>query len=199
LKWEYNAVEELKTEKHPAPKRAVIVAKITGKEIGQPLKILVKPVFLWLTTFHQHGPGLIAHAPTDADYNQAWKYAKWKYDIKTNFLRSILFARDQTQSGLTKFGGGQFQRDCTLGFGAFSSENLCASTLGHENLHGRQPDIMFRPIWFVIHPIDGEKLVELPAYRWEKQNATRTGLSAIELAEVDAWINYFLNGGPRPQ
>ena len=128
------------------------------------------------------------------DRESAWRYSRWKYGINTGSLRGISYNSNQRENGLTNI----YTKNCNLGPGAFDSENLCASTLGHENVHGGQPS------WYLFLStytwrLGGRDFAEVEAYNWEISNANKTGLSPAELNDVIAWRNYYNRKGPKPQ
>ncbi len=171
--WFYEAFSEDQTQKHPAPKRVSLAAKINGTKVAS-TRIWVMPVFS-----HLSNPMLSVYAE---DREHAWRYARWKYNIDTSNLASIAYNPITPTSGPCAGGDA-----CTSAFnntqlypGAFSSENCCASTLGHENVHGGQD-----PLFRAYYP----HCAELEAYNWELNNATATGLSAEEIADVQTHFN----------
>jgi hypothetical protein len=162
----------IQTDKHPKAKNVVIVARVNGNTVSQSSKILVGPVFNWLVSLHQDGAGQKLHRPTTDDYNRAWHYARWKYSIATPDLASVAYVNRATPRGLTMGANAFSPRYCTLGNGAFANENICASTLGHEQVHGAQPwDVFILPNW-----IRWSGNPEVPAYQWEIDDATNTGI-----------------------
>lgn len=94
-KWKYDAFSEPKTEKNPTTIDIKLVPKYKGATIViDPLipdQIRAMSVFNHLVSFHSHGTGNAGHAPTNADYDLAWQYAKWKYGINTANLDSITY------------------------------------------------------------------------------------------------------------
>lgn len=181
-KWIYTPLEESTTEKHPADFTTITVAaKIEDYEYTTTY-FFVHSIFYYL-----------AHLPDHIDRERAWQYAKWKYGINTSALNSISYNPSQSTPGLT----GTYTNNCTLGTGAFGSENYCASVLGHENVHGEQPwwDIVASEASWLA---GGPHYIEVDAYNWEINNASRTGLSSYELAEAIAWRDYYNRQGPHP-
>lgn len=182
-KWLYAPFTEPRTEKHPKPVDVKIVAKYKGIECGDTINVRVKPVFLFLAGAHKHGSGQPVHMPDDDDYNLAWQYVRWKYGISTSNLTSITYDSTLTKAGLTNM----ILKTCRLGPDAFMNENRCASTLGHENVHGGQS------YWTSV------KEREIEAYTWEINNAAATGISMAYLLECLAWLEYYLGVGPKPE
>lgn len=62
---------------------------------------------------------------------KALEYMLWKYPISTAGLASLSYKEGQGPAGWTTA-----TNHCTLGDGAFGTENICASVVVHENLHG---------------------------------------------------------------
>jgi len=189
-RWLYIPFEEAKTEKHPRNVNLMVVPMVDGVVVGDPVRIRVQTVFNHLTGVHGHRPGQGIHMPQHDDFELAWRYAKWKYDIDTSNLTTIKYAPDIGAMGLTNPGVANIGRHCRLGQTAFLSENTAASVLGHENVHGGQS------IWTFIGPT---KNAEIPAYSWEIRNSVRTGISKFHLDECKAWLAYFQGRGPKPK
>jgi hypothetical protein len=179
--WKYIPFKEVDSEKHPMTKTAEIVALFDKSQCSNIIIIHVKSVFLFLTT----GSGF--------DYNKAIEYTKYKYNMSTDKLTSITYsvALSGKRRGEVRVGVSGVGRYCKLGPGAFESENICASVLGHENVHGGQH-------WWLFMP-NMEAQAEIPAYTWELNNAGRTGIDSSYKSECRAWINFFKGKGPKPQ
>ncbi len=190
--FEYSAFTEPKTEKAPKEKSAIIVAKINDTELCAKHKIRVLPIFRRMTGMHQHGPGVKHHAPQASDYETAWRYAGWKYDISLSNLSSIVYKSQGTASAdaFTSFvSGSRGARPCEIYPSAFATENYCASVLGHENVHGGQSVNFLMLSW--PYKLSGafNRKIEYHAYSWMVNNATRCGLSAGESGQVTANMN----------
>jgi len=183
-KWYYDAFLEAKTEKHPVPKRVDFAVKIGDSECAT-RHILVIPVF-------DHLAFPVFDYPEDR--NEAWRYVIWKYGVSTFWLTSISYDPNQTEfPGLTS----TFTDACTLGPPAFSTENFCASTIAHENVHGQQTaDYIFssQASWAAGFA----HFAEVDAYNVELQKAEHHGLSESEIAEITAWRDYYNREGPKP-
>jgi len=175
----YTPFTEPKTEKHPKTKRAWFLPKYNGTECGELTWVRIRSLFQELTFL--------------AEYDKAWQYAKWKYDIATLDLDSIAYdatlgTRAHTSIILIPFGE---IANCKLGTGAFADENWCASSMGHEQVHGSQG------YWYIQwhsgeDPEDRNPMnCEVPAYQWEIDNAPGTGISASELQTVTAYRDYY--------
>jgi hypothetical protein len=188
-KWTYKAFEEPKTEKHPKTKVVHIVAQADGTDVSNEITLQVAPVFTWLTSVHKHAAGQKVHKPSNQDYERAYKYARWKYSIGTP---DIIISVDPSlvRYGETHPGAFNIGRYTTLGILAFNDENVCASTLGHEEVHGTQS------LSVLLGPEAG---AERPAYQWEMDHKDDTGLSADEVDRVQQWLNYYDGLGPRPE
>jgi len=179
-KWGYTPFAEAKTEKHPTAKEVYIVPKFNGKVCGNEIYVRVNTVFQLLTVGYSSGGQY--HTPTEDDYNSAWQYAKWKYNIVTTGLTSIAYDANQIKRGLTFTPTG----DCTLGHSAFENENWCASTMGHEEIHGVQG------YWYCFyHQFRGSDHFDVPAYQWEIDNASNTGISTSEIQTATQWRDYY--------
>ena len=184
--WNYETYLEEKTEKSPARKTVTINALFENKEFSY-LDIPVETVFRFL---------YISGYANDKE--SAWKYAKWKYDVNTGNLVSIEYDESVDKDAITTCNilG---EHSCRLGPQAYDSENYCASTLGHENVHGGQPYSYFQSWFYIDHWIfpgdkDYYKLVESPAYQWELDNHESIGLSSVELSIVTNNIQRINNG-----
>ena len=186
--WMYVPFTEPKTEKHPKTLRVVIVPKLNGRISGEPVVVDVKPVFALLTLFHSHGPRERPHAPQPADYELAWKYAKWKYDIDTAASTSIRYDPALTTMGATNPGAFNIGRNVRLGPTAFNSENIAASVLGHENTHAGQS----------LLTLLSSRAAEPPAYQWEIDNAARLETGDDYVAECRGFQRWYRGEGPRP-
>jgi len=170
--WLYESFTESQTEKHPVPKQIIFTASIDDTQCATE-HLTVCPIFR-----HLSAPMLGIYTQ---DRENAWKYARWKYSIDTSDLDSITYNdslgdRGQTTSYVL---GGNF---CELGPAAFDDENLCASTLGHENVHGGQ-EYLFRQLY--------SDCAEAEAYLWELNHADTTGISSIDIGDIQNNYNYF--------
>jgi hypothetical protein len=174
--WHYDAFTEAKTQKHPVPKAVHFVATINGGACATE-HITVSPVFR-----HLASPMLGIYTQ---DRENAWKYARWKYDIDTSNLDSISYNASLGERGLTTgdVWGGNY---CELGPESFAlstgSENLCASTMGHENVHGGQ-GYLYRQLY--------PDCAETEAYLWELNNASSTEISSTDISDIQDKYNYF--------
>jgi len=161
-KWVYEPFEELQTAimssaKSPASDVRVEVAAVwKGQECGKSIEAVVVPVFRFLTVWGASGR---AGALSVFDYDLAWRYAKSKCQTDTSELNSIYYNPSLSIHGATQW------RACWLGPLALECESVCASTLGHENVHGPQSPLM------------PEAEAEYPAYTWEAENAEETGIT----------------------
>ncbi|MBI2362708.1 MAG: hypothetical protein HYV15_04930 [Elusimicrobia bacterium] len=90
--------------------------------------------------------------------------------------------------GVTNPGAFNVGRHVRLGPTAFNSENICASVLGHENVHSGQSLVTFL----------SSKRAEPPAYQWEIDNASRLGTDASYMAELKAFQRWYQGKGPKP-
>ena len=184
-KWLYAPFSELKTAKHPAAVRTVyIAAKYNGLERAE-------NNFFVFSVFTYFGSPVSPFR----DLEQAWKYAKWKYNIDTSALSSISY--DATITGKAAWTDA-ITKECRLGSSAFGSENQCASILGHENVHGVQSAAYIYASW-ANWAIGGSDFCEVDAYNWEINHATQTGLSPGELSTVIGYRNYYDRQGPKPE
>lgn len=186
--WLYTPFSEPKTEKHPRTLSVVVVPKYKGRIVGEPVQIEVKPVFAHLTLFHSHGPREKPHGAQPADYELAWRYAKWKYGLDTAASTSIRYDPKLGTMGMTNPGAFNVGRNVRLGPTAFNSENICASVLGHENVHAGQ----------TLVTLLSSKWAEPSAYQWEMDNAARLGTDASYMAELKAFKLWYEGKGPKP-
>jgi len=180
--WIYTAPKELKSEKHPAVMKIKIFPKCFGKPCGNPSTITVRPVFKHLLSMHTDSPEDEFREPSEADYNLAWQYVRWKYEIDTSNLDEIKFNPDLKYKGVTYAGIFNNKRYCELGKTAFVNENVVAGVLGHENVHGGQ-----KLLWY----FGFREKAEPPAYNWEVENAARLGLSPEYVRELKHWRNSY--------
>lgn len=88
-----------------------------------------------------------------AEFDCAWRYARWKYGISVSGATSI-----QYSSSLSSLGNTSVSNDVSLGGGAFENEWTCASVLGHEIVHCNQSYV-----YWVLYP----RRSEMEAYDWE--------------------------------
>lgn len=187
--WTYTAFEEPRGEKAPATLSVAIVPKVDGRVVGEPAFLTVKTVFDNLSGFHAHDTMGKMHKADASDYELAWKYARWKHGIDTSNLSSIRYDPALTTMGLTRLGVGGIGRHCRLGPTAFNAgSGVCASVLGHENVHGGQS----------VMTLLSSRWAEPDAYQWELDNAQQTGISASYIAECRAFQDYYKGQGPRP-
>jgi len=197
--WRYDSCTEPQTNKNPP---WLVYVNIHAKRNGVTLatcKIKVFNVFRYFS-------GEALHRNRDT----AWQYAKWKYDIKTVNLSAIMYVESLTEPGDTNV----LTKTCRLGPYAYmdvekKDENACASTLGHENVHGGQTlleSVTAGNQFFVYRAYGGypssthggPEFTEVAAYDWEISNAAGTGISSNWLNEAAAWRNYYNCTGPKP-
>ncbi len=193
--FEYTAFKESKDAKAPRDKKVVVVAKIDESELCVKHEVTVKPVFNWLTTLHQHGPGEQSHGPEVSDFETAWRFARWKYGISTANLSSITYTQNGPGDAQVLYQSGTVgARPCIIYQSAFGTENYCASVLGHENVHGGQSV----GYWILsgASKLSGafNKKIEYPAYKWQVDNAARCGLSPGEEGQVTNNMNLTKQG-----
>jgi PKD repeat protein len=150
-RWLYIAFEEPKSENRPLQKRIHIAAGYNGKQCSDAVNFNVKPVFYYL-------------ADVEGNHNLAWQYSKFKYNINVNNLKSISYSGSSNYNGSTTI-----SKNCYLGRDAFDTENKCASVLGHENVHGKQP-------WWYFTIFCERALAEAEPYEWQYNNIKRVGL-----------------------
>lgn len=190
--FEYTSFLEPKSEMAPKEKSVTIIAKIDDDELCAKHNVRVLPVFRWLVSLHQHGPEAPRHPPEDSDYETAWRYARWKYDISTSNLSSIVFNRFSPlgADAMVSFSSGsRGARPCIIYESAFTTENYCASVLGHENVHGGQ-SVNFLILSYAARLTGAfNRKIEYPAYRWQVENADRCGLSAGERDQIITNMN----------
>ncbi|MDD4111326.1 MAG: hypothetical protein PHS54_07325, partial [Clostridia bacterium] len=184
-KWVYVPFAELKTGKHPSMFRTIYIAgKFKEVEYATD-QFLVVSIFTYF--------GSIA-LPDSQDRERAWRYARWKYDIDTSALGPISYDKNLPYPGETS----GFADDCKLGPGAFSSENFCASVLGHENVHGIQgwENRLYSGLDWLAGKVHW---TEVEAYNWQINTSDQIGLSQNELNDIIAWRNYYNRQGPKPE
>ena len=186
--WVYTPFSEPKTEKHPKTLSVVVVPKHKGRIVGEPVQIEVKAVFAQLTLFHSHAPRSKPHGAQPDDYELAWRYAKWKYGLDTTASTSIRYDPKLNTMGITNPGAFNIGRNVRLGPTAFASENICASVIGHENVHSGQS----------LATLLSSRWAEPPAYQWEMDNAARLGTDDSYLAELKAFKRWYEGKGPKP-
>jgi hypothetical protein len=187
-RWVYTAFEEEKTNKHPGSASVSIMAKHKGRICSAPASLHVRSVFSHLAMFHSHDPAGKAHMATQEDYELAWRYVRWKYGIDTKNSTTIKYDKDLGAMGATNPGAFNVGRHVRLGPTAFISENLCASVLGHENVHAGQG----------LGTLLVTKWSEPPAYQWELDNAQRLGVGQDYVEECRAFQRWYQGTGPRP-
>ena len=170
MKWWYVAPRESRDEKHPSDMFVAFDTYYDSDNISNSsndFAVRVVPVFSYL--------GI---AGPNAD---VWNYIAWKYPVvfqSGRNLSSISYAPAQTEMSLTsRFGGSVGSRPCTLGNQAFANENILASVIGHENVHGGQSGLVTN------------KLAETLAYGWEVANAIATGIDANYLSNVTSILS----------
>jgi hypothetical protein len=144
--WIYMPFTEPRTEKHPMHTNVEIVARVEDVREAA-LRFSVLPVFDYL--FRKNA------------YDAALEYVLWKYPVPTGNLRSLKYKSGQAVSGRISW-----RNNATFGPSAFRSENILASTIGHENVHGGQSRVK-RLV---------EKYAEPEAYLWEIEHASMTGI-----------------------
>ncbi len=186
LRWTYTAFIENKGEKHPALYKNVEIISLIEKDESAGLLPFpfIQSVFQYLANSRIG----------KEDRERAWQYVKWKYNIKISSLSGVSYSSSQETDGLTN----TYTDICTLGPGAFSNENHCASTLGHENVHGRQSAFyIMRSVvsWAIGRP----HFAEVEAYNWEIDNAEKTGIDLRDISEAIAWRDYYNRKGTKPQ
>lgn len=181
-KWLYIPAKELKSEKNPEIFNIKIIPRCSGKVCGRSITITVRPVFKHLISIHADTPKSELRKPANNDYELAWQYARWKYDIDTSNLDEIVFDPKMKYKGATYAKIFGKKRICKLGRQAFISENICASVLGHENIHGGQSLAMF---------FGRREKAEPPAYQWEIKNARSLGLPPDYVYELKHWRNAY--------
>jgi len=192
--WEYSSFTEPKTAKAARDKFAIVVAKIDNDLLCADYRVLVKPVFDWLNSYHQHGPGEGRHPTQASDREIAWRYARWKYDIVSSNLANISYTPSGNGNAETDITGPRGARNCLLHAPAFSTENWCASDIGHENVHGGQSFNPFLKSWARNLFGTFDRKIEYPAYKWQADNAEKCGLSASETQDVIDNMNRTKNG-----
>lgn len=79
--------------------------------------------------------------------------------------------------------------NCYVSNRALHNENVLASTLGHENVHGGQ-SWAFR----LSYPNEAE----MEAYRWEINNVGLTGILASYKQLLQEWYDYYAGDSPDP-
>ena len=145
------------------------------------------------------------------DRETAWRYAEWKYDIGTPKLPGGI-SYDPTLGTIAMTSHAGAGNYCRLGPDAFTrSENICASVMGHENVHGGQTaaEILFYKARFVLYlagggwpssTFGGPRTDEVEAYQWEinHQADTVTDTDATYIADCLAWRKYYNCEGPHP-
>ncbi|MBS1473906.1 MAG: hypothetical protein HP058_03155 [Massilimaliae sp.] len=154
--WSYEGYDEPKSDRTRTLKYFLQVGVSFKDAQLQQKPLTIHRVFRWLVDF-------------DTDHNKAWRYAQWKYNIKTPYLSHIYYNSSLEYIALTNMSSSKFSRDVQLGTDAFENENICASTLLHENVHGGQ-DAAYTP-W-------GQRANEVPAYWAELTNAAQTNIDA---------------------
>ncbi len=171
---------EAKTDKNPGGRNVLIVAK---KGTGGPK---LAETMLFIRTVFIYSKDILG------GYESAWKYAQWKYDAPRDKLDTVAFgpniAEDRAQTALST---DDKRADCKLGRKAFSSENYCASTIGHENVHGNQ-----KYTYFINHQTRGTDHAEVPAYQWEIDHANDTGINQQDIGIITGYRDYYK--GDRP-
>lgn len=128
------------------------------------------------------------------DYEKAWQYAKWKYSISTSYLSSISYDPSLVQMAITEMSTPKYARTMKLGKGAFVDENVCASTLVHENVHGGQDSKLTGIDSFILYYSN-----EREAYWTELMFAPTT---KIPESYFDITYNHYTEFGgdlPKPQ
>ncbi|OGV68029.1 MAG: hypothetical protein A3K18_28245 [Lentisphaerae bacterium RIFOXYA12_64_32] len=188
--WKYEAFEEPKTEKHPNLKTVRLVAVLAP---NPPPEVVLPNVQtnVYVYTVFDYKANQPAGIP--GDRNAAWQFAKWKYDIDTSGLSSIAYDQNLGHAGSTS----TVTDACALGPSAFVSENICASVMGHENVHGVQE------AWFILWSVNRfnaglPQEAEKQAYQWEIDHQSDTGTDAGYIDNVQAWWNYYNCTGPYP-
>lgn len=186
--WVYYSFKEPKTEKNPgAPISAWVKPQYLGQDIGSPVRIQVNSIFYHLThtTIDMYGATI---NPSEYHYLSAAEYASWKYDVSYGVGGNWYV--DLTISSYGKTNPTPFlswERDTYLYQLAFNDENVCASTIGHENVHrGQSLYVLLQSVLYT----DAKKFAEGEAYYWEFDHFAQTGLSAAEQTVVTDALRY---------
>lgn len=108
------------------------------------------------------------------DRGNAWRYARWKYGIDTSDLASIFYNPIEGCRAVTITNIFDVS-ECGLRNPAFENENVCASTLGHENVHGANG---------YLYRIRYPNCDEAEAYLWEINHTTVTEISSDDISDI---------------
>ena len=179
-KWRYTTFDEPPAEL--CPERVVVsIAAMKGEQELTREQVVVRTVFKWLVSGHQHGPGAIMHTPTTGDYLDAVDFISWKY---ANVLATTgsTFAGVTIASTLTVSCGSVSSAlactnvgDGTVKFGISTftgSENKAASIIGHELGHVAQGVCFFH--------------CECSPYQWESDQSQQTGIWFCDTAYLQS-------------
>ena len=152
--WVYVAYQEPPGEKLPVPLRVTLKAKYGDISLGPSKQINVHTVFR----------GLASQGCQD----EAISYCIWKYAPSVENIAFGPWYDPQTPN----LGNTSIVNQVTVGNGAINltvKENVCASVIGHENVHCRQS------VWPGRSP---ECVSEMPAYASEIWGASYTGIDS---------------------
>jgi hypothetical protein len=149
--WKYIPFEESRNEDKPQEKNVNIAALYSNVICSNFITIRIGSIWTYLNNY--------------GNCRKSIDYAIWKYNINTSNLTSISYDSSILEGGQTTYGG-----KCRIGQYAIThTENICASVLGHENVHGGQP-LKYFLIWM-------EAEAEVPAYGWEINNSNITKIN----------------------
>ena len=162
-KWIYKSPTESKSDVSVNPLEAITInSKILNVGSSQYVKLSL------LSVFHYYGT-------KNNGRNNAWQYARWKYDISVAALNSVGYDPSQSTAGLTN----TYTNNMTLGTSAFAEEWSCASILGHENVHGGQDSLM------------NSQVKEQEASMWELDHSNAPSCSASPLTYIYNYCKYY--------
>jgi hypothetical protein len=191
--WKYEAFTEPQAEKRPKQKLVLIGATLYDQALCAQHKIDVSPVWSWLARdAHKHGPDGAEHilpnaADRVADRNQALDYVVWKYQVPIGNIKYGYYLTGEwydRADAWTNDKHPRYARGVKVYPSAFESENLNASVVGHENVHGGQDFGWFTGSNSDIFFGSFCKRIEYPAYKWEVDNADKNGLSDLEIEGI---------------
>ena len=132
--WSYQSFQEQQSDKHAVSVQVRIVAMMNGKPISTELHLAISSVF-------------DSYAKSTR-YGAAWTYVLWKYGISLGSNTNLSFDAGVTGYGRTVsplFGTpfSQLEKLAFLGIPPDSlGENICASTILHENVHRYQSNAL---------------------------------------------------------
>jgi hypothetical protein len=149
--WKYVPFEESRNEDKPQEKITSIAALYNNIICSGFINIKIGSIWTYLN---------------NSGYcKKSIDYAIWKYNINISKLTSISYDSSILEGGQTTYGG-----KCRIGQYAIThTENICASIVGHENVHGGQP-LKYFLTWM-------EAEAEVPAYGWEMNNRNVTKIN----------------------